>query len=138
MNEAYLADVQSIDVSYPFFGLDLLTIRPGDLSIRDVISFDRYADGMPQVDQVIEGEVPTFSDMKQAMISAGVMELTGWDEVKKELLRIGSEPSNVHSSHRKTYISVDTNLLYFRLISRRMGPSSPASCIEHKDLARQR
>ena len=131
MNEAYLADVQSIDVSYPFFGLDLLTIRPGDLSIRDVISFDRYADGMPQVDQVIEGEVPTFSDMKQAMISAGVMELTGWDEVKKELLRIGSEPSNVHSSHRKTYISVDTNLLYFRLVSRRMGPSSPASCIHH-------
>lgn len=134
MNEAYMADVQSIDVSYPFFGLDLLTIRPGDLSIRDVISFDRYADRMPQVDQVIEGEVPTFSDMKQALIAAGVMELVGWDEVKKELLRIGSEPSNVHSSHRKTYISVDTNLLYFRLISRRMGPSGPGSCIHRGGL----
>jgi hypothetical protein len=134
LNEAYLAGITTIDVVYPFLGIRLFTINLGDFTMRDVISFDEYADSMTPVNQLIEGEIPTFSDFKQALISSGVMEFVRWDEVKKELLRLITEPKDIHYSRRGTYVSVDTNLLYFRLISRRMRGSHPDRCVHHGHL----
>jgi hypothetical protein len=130
VNEAVMAGIDSIQIGYPFLGLDLMTLNPDEFVISDVISFDRYAECTPQVDPAISREIPGFSEMKHALISAGVMELTGWDETKKELLRISEEPQNVHTSRRKTYVTVDTNILYFRVVSRRMNPPS-SLCIHH-------
>ena len=122
LNEVHLSGQAAIDLVYPFIGLTLGTLDYGRMRIDRIVGSHEYADQTSTVDQGFQREVPEYGGLRQALISCGIVGYSNWHDVARAVRAALEEERDLHRARRPLYLSVDTNLLYLRTISRLLDP----------------
>ncbi len=120
INESLDKNIKNIEVFEPFFDNRLICItskKDGyeiELSTKDdfeiPIEKEEYWD---------RKEIPDFTDYKECLISSGFVDFANWEDFKDWINYHYISEKDPGLSSEAVFISIDTNLAYYRLISRR-------------------
>jgi len=120
LNEAFNDGVDSFTVLEPYSGTQLIGVELIDGEYHVELSGKDDFGPYPSKEEYWGREdIPDFYDYKECLISSGLVEFDNWLEFKewvKYLYKSEIDPTLAHAS---VFMSIDTNLAYFRLFSRR-------------------
>jgi len=112
-------EIDEFEILEPYFKNKLLKVKIKEstfeieLSGKDAfdipISRDEYWD---------KKEIPGFKEYKEVLISAGFIEYENWKEFKEWIRHLYKSETDPGLSSEAVFLSIDTNLAYYRLISR--------------------
>jgi len=119
LNQLKENEIDEFEILEPYFRNKLLKIKIKEscfeieLSGKDAfeipISRDEYWD---------KKEIPGFKEYKEVLISSGFVEYENWKEFKDWIMHLYKSETDPSLSSEAVFLSIDTNLAYYRLISR--------------------
>ncbi len=134
LNEIREEDIENFEVVEPYFKNRLLKVEPteegyevelsGKKEMEMPVSKDEYWD---------EKEIPGFNEYKEALISSGFVHFDNWDEFKDWIAYLYKTEKRPDLSSESVFLSIDTNIAYYRLISRRFPLKHDDTIIEAED-----
>ncbi|MFP4609218.1 MAG: PIN domain-containing protein [Candidatus Aenigmatarchaeota archaeon] len=134
LNELRNKTIEEIEVFEPYFKNRLLKITIKDegykveLSSKDEmkvpISREKYWD---------RKEIPGFNEYKECLISSGFVDFDNWDKFKDWIRYQYQSETDPGLSSEAVFLTIDTNIAYHRLISRRFPLRYEDMTIEAKD-----
>ncbi len=121
LNTDALNGAVEIDVSYPPYQQRLFTLNLADFSITDVIS-RKSMDAMKRKharSEFLRRDLPDYHDLLDAFISSAVLDFENRAEIEEnfDLLRRAVSDRTIYV--KPVFIGIDTNIAYYRVISRR-------------------
>ncbi len=120
LNEAGKSGVDSFTVIEPYTKTQLIEVSRKDGMYKVELSGKSDFGPYPSKEDYWDrDDIPDFYDYKESLISSGLVEFENWLEFKewvKFLYKSEIDPTLASSS---VFMSIDTNLAYFRLFSRR-------------------
>lgn len=127
LNEIGRCDFSEFTVVEPYFKNRLLKIEltkdgyeielSGKEKMEVPLSKNEYWD---------KKEIPGFNDYKEALISSGFVDFDNWDNFIEWIEYLYKAEKRPDISSESVFLSIDTNIAYYRLISRRFP-------LEHND-----
>ncbi|MCU0860385.1 MAG: hypothetical protein MUE55_07370, partial [Thermoplasmata archaeon] len=109
---------------YPFYELELFTLdmkKPEMTKIARYKEFDRERTSRRPLDRSVgHDELPSYNDFKNCLLSSGFLDYRNEDHIAKTLADLRDEARDPNKRPRPVFIAIDTNLLYFRFLSRHM------------------
>jgi len=124
LNCIYSSDTRYLHVEYPFYGLELFTLdmkKPELTKIVRYKEFDRERGTRRPLDRSVgQEELPNYNDFKNCLQSSGFLDYRNEDHIAKTLADLRDEARDPNKRPRPVFIAIDTNLLYFRFLSRHM------------------
>ncbi len=125
LNEYYLRGVTEVTVGYPPFELNLFTLNLENFRVSELVS-SRELDGAKRKyarTDFLRRDLPDHHDLLDSFLSAGVLEFENQDEIN-ENFRLLNEAIRDRTIYVKpVFIGIDTNMAYYRVISRRIRDS---------------
>ncbi len=128
LNQLREEDLSSFDIIEPYFGNRLLKVEikednyevelTGKSDFDIPISKDEYWD---------KDELPGFKEYKECLISSGFVEYDNWDDFKTWIRALYQNEKDPGLSSESVFLTIDTNLAYYRFISRNFP-------LEYKDI----
>lgn len=119
LNQLKEKEIEEFEILEPYFENKLLKVNIKDENYEieltgkeafDIpISRDEYWD---------KKEIPGFKEYKESLVSAGFVEYENWEEFKEWILYLYKSETDPGLSSEAVFLSIDTNLAYYRLISR--------------------
>ncbi|MFO7793104.1 MAG: hypothetical protein R6W73_09050 [Candidatus Saliniplasma sp.] len=120
LNEAEKKGIDRFTITEPYTDTQLIEVIPKDGSYNVILSGkDKFGPYPSEEDYWDREDIPDFYDYKECLISSGLVEFDNWLEFKewvKYLYKSEVDPTLASTS---VFMSIDTNLAYFRLFSRR-------------------
>ncbi|MBN1678260.1 MAG: hypothetical protein JW880_06955 [Candidatus Thermoplasmatota archaeon] len=138
-NSLYRGDKRYVHVSYPFYELELFTLdinRPELTQIVRPNAFDWARTSRKPLDRSVSAdELPSFSDLRNCLLSSGFLDYKNEAEVAKKLVDLRDEAKDPNKRPKPVFVAVDTNILYNRFLSRHfpMRDESRNSSVEAAD-----
>ncbi len=124
LNCIYGGETRYLHVEYPFYGLELFTLdmkKPEMTKIARYKEFDRERNSRRPLDRSVgHDELPSYNDFKNCLLSSGFLDYRNEDHIAKTLADLRDEARDPNKRPRPVFIAIDTNLLYFRFLSRHM------------------
>jgi len=134
LNEMREEDLKGFTVIEPYFKNRLLKIEltpdgyeielSGKKDMEMPISKSEYWD---------KKEIPGFNEYKEALISSGFVDFDNWDEFKEWIGYLYKTEKRPDLSSESIFLTIDTNLAYYRLISRRFPLRYDGTIIRAED-----
>ncbi len=125
LNEQYLRGVTEISVGYPPFEVTLFTLNLQNFRISDVIS-PRELDGLKRKyarSDFLRRDLPDHHDLLDSFLSAGVLEFENQQEIEGNFKLLMESIKDRTIYVKPVFIGIDTNIAYYRVISRRIKDS---------------
>ena len=123
-NAIYRGDKRYIHVSYPFYGIELFTLDINKPELTNIVrpdAFDWTRTGKKPSDRSFSpDELPSFSDLRNCLLSSGFLDYKNEAEITKKLADLKEEALNPNKRPRPVFVAVDTNILYDRFLSRHL------------------
>lgn len=123
-NCIYGSDTRYAHVTYPFFDLELFTLDMKKPELKELVSFNDFDRARLQrkpVDRSVSSdELPSYNDLKTCLLTSGFVRYRNQAEVASRLLELRDEAKDPNKRPRQLFIAVDTNILYYRFLSRGM------------------
>ncbi len=130
-NCVYGGDSRYLRVSYPFFDLQLFMLDIRKPELKDIVpfeDFDRARMERKPVDRGVSAdELPTYNDLKTCLLTSGFVRYRNQAEAARQLLELRDSSRDPNKRPRPVFVAVDTNILYFRFLSRSMPLRDPES-----------
>ncbi len=121
LNHYALKGRSKLTVEYPPFNLKLFTLHLRKMKIEDVVDEKNFESLRRKFgkNEFMRRDLPNYRDLLDAFISSGMVEFENRDEIEEnfKLLREASEDRTIYI--KPVFIGVDTNMAYYRVISRR-------------------
>lgn len=121
-NSLYRSDRRYIHVSYPFYDLELFTLDINKPEITGIVrpdAFDWARNSRKPLDRAVSAdELPSFSDLRNCLLSSGFLEYKNEAEIAEKLVELRDEARDPNKRPRPVFVAVDTNILYNRFLSR--------------------
>ncbi len=125
------SDKRYVHVSYPFFDLELFTLDMKKPELKQLVTyqgFDRARmERRPTDRSVSADELPTYNDLKTCLLTSGFVRYRNHAEVAHQLRELRDDAKDPNKRPRPVFVAVDTNILYFRFLSRAMPMRDPGS-----------
>ncbi|MGD1061138.1 MAG: hypothetical protein ABR879_06745 [Methanomassiliicoccales archaeon] len=123
LNQGIRTERSSIVINSPFLDLDLMGVNLSTPSIDWIVErskFDiAYSDVQTKVaDPILSREIPSYSDLKDAMESSLLVPPENLKDLEAELRKIDTRRAGSALHPQRTMVAIDTNLAYHRLMSR--------------------
>lgn len=123
-NAIYRGDTRYVHVSYPFYVTELFTldiIKPELTKIVRPDAFDWTRSSKKPLNRSFSAdELPSYSDLRNCLLSSGFLNYKNEAEVTKKLLELREEARDPNKRPRPVFVAVDTNILYDRFLSRHL------------------
>lgn len=107
-------------VEYPFYGVPLFAYDPRKGAVVTAVKDTEFDDArikrLPGPKR-LQDDLPTWSDIRDALLTSGVIPYANSAEVAETLKREGENARNA-SNPNPTFLAFDTNTLYHRVPSR--------------------
>lgn len=124
LNCLYSGDTRYLHVEYPFYQIELFTLdmrKPELTKIVRFKEFDRERASRKPIDRSVgQEELPGYNDFKNCLLSSGFLKYRNEDHIARTLADLRDEAKDPNKRPRPVFIAIDTNLLYFRFLSRHM------------------
>ncbi len=125
LNENYLSRKFEIDIRYPLYNISLFTLNTKNFRVYDIVEKSKI-DGIRRkikADEFIKRDLPRYEDIVDAFISSGALDFENQDSIDEEfkLLKKAMQDKTVYI--KPLFIGIDTNIAYYRIISRRLKDS---------------
>ncbi len=112
-----------ISVEYPPFNLNLFDLHLRKMRMENIVDERRFESLRRKFarNELSRKELPTYRDLIDVLISSGIAEFENSDEIEEnfKLLREATEDRTIYI--KPVFIGIDTNMAYYRAISRRFG-----------------
>lgn len=122
-NTLYSGDTRYLHVSYPFYDLELFTLdirKPELTGITRPGAFEWARNSRRPADRSVSpDELPSFTDLRNCLLSSGFLSYRNEPEVAEKLLDLREKAKDPNEKPRPVFVAVDTNILYFMFLSRR-------------------
>jgi hypothetical protein len=123
-NCIYSGDKRYIQVSYPFFGLRLFTLdmqKPELTKIVRPAEFERARLERKPINRGVSAdELPSYSDLRNCLLSCGFLDYRNEQEIARKLLELKEEARDPNKRPRPVFVALDTNVLYDKFLSRHL------------------
>ncbi len=134
LNAARNNKLDRLTIEEPYFHKTILDIELKDddylVSLRGKSTFDHCS----QMENYCHAsDIPGFTDYKGCLISSGLIPFDNWDEFTEWIEYLYRTETDPTLSSRSVFLSIDSNLAYFRFISRRFPIKTKSGTIEAKD-----
>lgn len=121
-NSLFDSDKRYFRVKYPFYDLELFNLdiqKPEMKNIVQKSDFDSAALGcrIPDLDSK---QMVHYHDLRECLLSSTVIPFSNLDEVIQKLMGYSRDFTDPSVMPRPFVLAVDTNVLYFRFISRHL------------------
>jgi hypothetical protein len=130
-NCIYSSDRRYVQVSYPFYDLELFTLDMQKPELTHIIrpdDFDRARlQRKPTERGVSADELPSYSDFKDCLLSSNFLDYRNEGEIASKLVELKEESMDPNRRPRPVFVAVDTNILYFKFLSRHLPMKDEAS-----------
>ncbi len=121
LNEALHLNKQRFEVKYPVNGMTLFSLDLERREVGSIVSWDKFENHRRRFkskSDFIKRDQPKYGDLKECLISSGVLPYSNIAELEASLMELESGSQDRFRNPKPTLISVDTNLLYLRLLTR--------------------
>lgn len=123
-NAIYRGDTRYVHVAYPFYDTELFTLDIGKPELSKIVrpdAFDWTRTNKKPLDRSFSAdELPSYSDLRNCLLSSGFLNYKNEAEVTKKLLELREEARDPNKRPRPVFVAVDTNILYDRFLSRHL------------------
>lgn len=130
-NCIYGGNTRYVHVKYPFYDLELFTLDVKTPELKGMVTFQNFDTERMRRKPVDRGvsadELPTYNDLKTCLLTSGFVKYRNHAEVARQLMSLRDEAKDPNKRPRPVFIGVDTNVLYFRFLSRGMPMRDPGS-----------
>lgn len=134
LNEVKREGVERFTVEEPFFETTLLEVEVSptyyDLELSGKDRFGPYPDSDKYWDV---DDVPDFYDYKDCLISSTLIPYSNWDRFTEWLGHLYKSETDPTLSSRSVFLSIDTNMAFYRLISRNFPIEANGESIQAAD-----
>jgi len=121
-NAVFRSDRRYVQVSYPFYDLRLFTLDIERPMLKDVVrasEFDKERfRRKPTNRDVGSDEFPRYNELRNCFLSSGFVEYRNEAEIRRKLVELKEDAGNPNKRPRPVFVAVDTNVLYYRFLSR--------------------
>ena len=122
LNHYYLKNNRKLKIVYPPFNLPLFTLNLHDFKIEDLLSrrdFE-FARRKYATREFLREDLPDYGDLKDVFLSSGVIDFENREEINENfnLLRSAVKERTIYT--KPVFLGIDTNIAYYRVISRRI------------------
>lgn len=128
-NCIHAGDTRYVHTSYPFYGLDLFTLDIKRPELKDIVSAKAFDSERlarrPSDRSVSADELPTYNDLRTCLLTSGFLRYRNHDEAARRLYGLREEAKDPNKRARPVFVGVDTNILYYRFLSRTMPMRDP-------------
>ncbi|HVO77673.1 MAG TPA: hypothetical protein VMS79_02270 [Methanomassiliicoccales archaeon] len=123
LNQGIRTERSSIVVNSPFLDLDLMGVNLDKPSIDWIVERGKFDAAYSEVqtkiaDPILGHEIPSYSDLKDALESSLLLPPENLKDVEAELRKIDTRRAGSSLHPMRTMVAIDTNLAYHRLMSR--------------------
>ncbi|MFW6040883.1 MAG: PIN domain-containing protein [Thermoplasmatota archaeon] len=120
INEAKRKGVDSFSIVEPYFDAEMIRVNCKKSSYEVELSGkDSFGPFPSRENYWDKADIPDFQDYKDCLISSGIVKFANWNEFKKWIEYHYKSEQDPTLSSRSVFLSIDTNMAYYRLISRR-------------------
>lgn len=123
-NAIYRSDRRYIHVSYPFYEIELFTLDIEKPELTHIVrpdAFDWARSTKKPLDRSVSAdELPSYTDLRNCMLSSGFLNYKNEAEITRKLLELREEAQDPNKRPRPVFVAVDTNILYDRFLSRHL------------------
>jgi hypothetical protein len=130
-NCIHSSDTRYVHVTYPFYELELFTLDIKKPELKGLVPFEGFDTARMQRKPVDRGvsadELPTYNDLKTCLLTSGFVRYRNHAEVARQLQELRDEAKDPNKRPRPVFVAVDTNVLYYRFLSRCMPMRDPGS-----------
>ena len=123
-NAIYSGETRYVHVSYPFYAIELFTLDMEKPELSKIVrpdAFDWTRTNKKPINRSFSAdELPSFSDLRNCLLSSGFLNYKNEIEVTKKLLDLREEARDPNKRPRPVFVAVDTNILYDRFLSRHL------------------
>ncbi len=119
LNEARRQDINDFTIEEPFFHTCMLHVELNSSSVKITLSpksdFERPASLNNYWDS---SDIPGFYDYRDCLLSSGLVKYSNWKDFVEWVGFLYRSETDPTLSSRSVYLAIDTNMAYFRLLSR--------------------
>ena len=134
MNEVKRQGIDSFTVIEPYFKSEMLTINIKDGFYEVELSGkDAFGPYPSKEDYWDKADIPDFEDYKDCLVSSGIVKFDNWKEFKEWIEYHYKSEQDPTLSSRSVFLTIDTNMAYYRMISRRFPFEINGSTIHADD-----
>ena len=123
-NAIYRGDTRYVHVSYPLYEIELFTLDTEKPELSKIVRPDAFewtrTNKKPLNRSFSADELPSFSDLRNCLLSSGFLNYKNETEVTRKLLELREEARDPNKRPRPVFVAVDTNILYDRFLSRHL------------------
>ena len=123
-NALYRGDKRYVHVSYPLYEIELFTLDMEKPELSKIVRPDAFdwtrTNKKPLNRSFSADELPSFSDLRNCLLSSGFLNYKNETEVTRKLLELREEARDPNKRPRPVFVAVDTNILYDRFLSRHL------------------
>ena len=123
-NAIYRGDTRYVHVFYPFYNLELFALDIDKPELTNIVRADAFdwarSERKPLDRAVSADELPSYTDLRNCLLSSGFLNYKNEDEITRELLELREEARDPNKRPRPVFVAVDTNILYDRFLSRHL------------------
>ncbi len=134
LNQLKKQGLDEFEILEPYFKNRLLKVNIKDGSYEIELSGKEAFDIPISRDEYWDKkEIPSFKEYKEVLVSAGFVEYENWEEFKEWILHLYKSETDPGLSSEAVFLSIDTNMAYYRFISRWFPIDYDDFLIEAKD-----
>ncbi|MGQ9587779.1 MAG: hypothetical protein ACUVT7_05290 [Thermoplasmata archaeon] len=123
-NAIYRSDKRYVHISYPFYDLELFILDIEKPELTNIVrpdAFDWIRSSRKPLDRSVSAdELPSYTDLRNCLLSSGFLDYKNEPEITKKLLDLRDEARDPNKRPRPLFVALDTNILYNRFLSRHL------------------
>ncbi len=120
LNAARKEGIDEITVKEPYFQKDILDIKLDGASYKVSLRGKETFNFDSQIENYWDSsDIPGFQEYKGCLISSGLIDFDNWDKFVEWIGYLYQSEIDPGLSSRSVFLTIDTNLAYFRFFSRR-------------------
>lgn len=134
INEIQDNGIDSFTVHEPFFGGKMLDIAILDDGYEIELSGKDEFGSCPSKEKYWDrDDIPDFYDYKECLISSGLVKFDNWNDFVDWIEYLYRSEIDPTLSSKSVFLSIDTNMAYYRMISRRFPIKTDKNVIPASD-----
>lgn len=123
LNEFFVHGLKEVRVEYPPFQIPLFTLNFENFKVENMVNPSemdavrrKYAKG-----EFLRRDLPDYYDLLDSFLSSDIVDFENEYEIKEEFKILRESMRNKKVYIKPVFIGIDTNIAYYRVVSRRLG-----------------
>ena len=125
LNEYYLRGIGEVTVEYPLYQVPLFTLNLHNFKIGELMSSKELNSFKRKFtrSEFLRRDLPDYHDLLHAFLSSGVLKFENYCEIEENFNLLNSSIKDRTIYVKPVFLGLDTNIAYYRVISRRIRDS---------------